>query len=217
MQLETWTLGVLVSSYCCSTYRVADYKWGNFLQFKWPHHLMHTYACSVVPRGCSFYLLLLDTYSKPLRSLKQSTKSQKESIHFSMRPSGLAMWFSVTRHVDELQIMRGSFWHCQMELERSRSLRSFLSLKPRISWLLWPSVTCAKCLYQMGLHEESHHASRFHLPWDIPQIGMCAYCKCLSRCESLAIRSSWTCKLWRTVPLWPVLSPIWLWPNKPKS
>jgi hypothetical protein len=24
MQLETWALGVLVSSYCCSTYRVAD-------------------------------------------------------------------------------------------------------------------------------------------------------------------------------------------------
>ena len=25
MQLETWALGVLVSSYCCSTYRVADH------------------------------------------------------------------------------------------------------------------------------------------------------------------------------------------------
>lgn len=39
-----------------------------------------THICVHSVIGCSFYLLLLDTYPKPLGNLKQSTKSQKESV-----------------------------------------------------------------------------------------------------------------------------------------
>ena len=43
MQLETWALGVLVSSYCCSTYRVADpfSSLGAFSSFSFGDPVFH--------------------------------------------------------------------------------------------------------------------------------------------------------------------------------
>ena len=85
MQLETWALGVLVSSYCCSTYRVAD-----------PFSSLGTFSSSSI--GGPVFHLIADCEHPLLCLLGPDTVSQETVVSGSFQQNlasvcnGVSVW-----------------------------------------------------------------------------------------------------------------------------
>jgi hypothetical protein len=83
MQLEIWALGVLVSSYCCSTYRVAD-----------PFSSLCTFSSSSIGGPCvpsnSWLWASTSVFAKPRHSLTRDSYIRVLSAKFAAVCNGVS-------------------------------------------------------------------------------------------------------------------------------